>query len=69
MVLRLLRGDGWLGSARSSVYAWQRQEERLDPPPLSRRGPQLTISEAAVLSAIRADLDRSPWIGEGHRKA
>jgi hypothetical protein len=26
------------------------------------------ISDAAVLSAIRADLDRSPWIGEGHRK-
>jgi hypothetical protein len=35
---------------RSSFYAWRRQEERLDPPPLSRRGPKLAISEAAVLS-------------------
>jgi transposase-like protein len=60
--------DG-LGVARSSFYAWRRQQERTDPPPPpSRRGPKPAISEAAVLSAIRADLARSPWIGEGHRK-
>lgn len=55
--------------ARSSFYAWRRQQERTDPPPPpSRRGRKPAISEAAVLSAIRADLARSPWIGEGHRK-
>jgi putative transposase len=51
--------------ARSSFYAWRRQQECTDPPPPSRRGPKPAISDAAVLSAIRADLDRSPWIGEG----
>ena len=60
--------DGF-GVARSSFYAWRRQQERTDPPPPpSRRGPKPAISDAAVLSAIRADLARSPWIGEGHRK-
>jgi putative transposase len=60
--------DGF-GVARSSFYAWRRPQERTDPPPPpSRRGPKPAISDAAVLSAIRADLARSPWIGEGHRK-
>ena len=60
--------DG-LGVARSSFYAWRRQQERSDPlPSPARRGPKPAISDAAVLSAIRADLARSPWIGEGHRK-
>jgi transposase InsO family protein len=26
------------------------------------------VSDAALLAAIRADLERSPWTGEGHRK-
>jgi putative transposase len=34
----------------------------------ARRGPQPTVSDAALLAAIRADLARSPWTGEGHRK-
>lgn len=60
--------DGF-GVARSSFYAWRRQQERTDPPtPPSRRGPKPALAEAAVLSAIRTDLARSPWIGEGHRK-
>jgi putative transposase len=59
--------DGF-GVPRSSFYAWRRQQERIDPPPRSRRGPKPAISDAAVLNAIRTDLDRSPWIGEGHRK-
>jgi transposase InsO family protein len=60
--------DGF-GVARSSFYVWRRQQERPGPTPLpSRRGPKPAISDAAVLSAIRADLARSPWIGEGHRK-
>ena len=60
--------DG-LGVARSSFYAWRRRQERSDPlPPPARRGPKPAISDAAVLSAIRTDLARSPWTGEGHRK-
>jgi putative transposase len=33
-----------------------------------RRGPKPAISDADLLAAIRADLARSPWSGEGHRK-
>jgi putative transposase len=58
--------DGF-GVARSSFYAWRQQQEHPSPPP-SRRGPKPAISDTALLSAIRADLARSPWIGEGHRK-
>lgn len=60
--------DGF-GVPRSSFYAWRGQQEHSDPPPpRSRRGPKPGISDAGLLSAIRSDLDRSPWIGEGHRK-
>ena len=34
----------------------------------TRRGPKPAISDQALLDAIRADLARSPWTGEGHRK-
>ena len=34
----------------------------------ARRGPKPAISDADLLAAIRADLARSPWTGEGHRK-
>src|SRR5215218_9448764 len=34
----------------------------------ARRGPKPAISDTALLAAIRADLARSPWTGEGHRK-
>src|SRR5689334_2170037 len=34
----------------------------------TRRGPKPTVSDADLLAAIRADLERSPWSGEGHRK-
>ena len=60
--------DGF-GVPRSSFYAWRRQQECTDPPLIpSRRGPKPAISDAALLRAIHTDLDRSPWIGEGHRK-
>ena len=36
--------------------------------PGARRGPMPAVSDAALLAAIRADLARSPWTGEGHRK-
>ena len=34
----------------------------------ARRGPKPAISDRDLLTAIRADLERSPWTGEGHRK-
>jgi putative transposase len=36
--------------------------------PKGRRGPKPALSDADLLAAIRADLARSPWSGEGHRK-
>ena len=33
-----------------------------------RAGPQPKVSDAELLAAIEADLKRSPFIGEGHRK-
>ena len=34
----------------------------------ARRGPTPTLSDAQLLAAIRTDLARSPFQGEGHRK-
>lgn len=34
----------------------------------TRRGPRPTISDEALLAAIKADLGSSPFAGEGHRK-
>ena len=55
--------------ARSSFYAARSAgaEERPQRTP-GRRGPKPAISDADLLAAIRADLARSPWSGEGHRK-
>jgi putative transposase len=57
-------------SPRSSFYA-KRQTNVDDAGARSspaRRGPKPAISDADLLVAIRADLARSPWTGEGHRK-
>lgn len=54
---------------RSSFYAArQAAEHRAPARPKGRRGPKPAVSDAELLAAIRADLDRSPWSGEGHRK-
>jgi putative transposase len=55
---------------RSSFYAAQQTgaAEAGPKPSPARRGPKPTISDEALLAAIRADLARSPWTGEGHRK-
>ena len=37
-------------------------------PPAKRRGPKPAISDQALLVAIEADLETSPWEGEGYRK-
>lgn len=54
---------------RSSIYARRKrvQERREDDVP-ARRGPKPKVSDEALLAAIRADLERSPFQGEGHRK-
>lgn len=54
---------------RSSFYAAQRPAGTAMPPnPTRRRGPRPAIADDVLLAAIRADLARSPWQGEGHRK-
>jgi len=54
--------------ARSSFYDARRQEERPQQSPAGRRGPKPALTDVGLLAAIRRDLDRSPWTGEGHRK-
>ena len=57
------------GFARSSFYAMKsRQQDTAERPPAKRRGPKPSISDEALLVAIEADLEASPWEGEGHRK-
>ena len=55
---------------RSSFYAAQQADAAEAGPKASpaRRGPKPTISDENLLAAIRADLARSPWTSEGHRK-
>ena len=55
---------------RSSFYAAGEPETDVTPAVVSpaRRGPKPAVSDDALLTAIRADLERSPWAGEGHRK-
>jgi putative transposase len=54
---------------RSSFYAARRKADMTAPPaPARRRGPKSAVPDEALLAAIRADLARSPWTGEGHRK-
>lgn len=55
------------GVPRSSFYAVRAAATRPAVVP-ARRGPTPAIADAALLSAIRGDLARSPWSGEGHRK-
>lgn len=58
-----------LDFSRSTIYAQQERElirvVSLHP---MRRGPKPKILDTDLLLAIRADLDASPFIGEGHRK-
>ena len=54
---------------RSSFYADRRRADTTTTPvPAQRRGPKPSVSDDALLAAIRTDLARSPWHGEGHRK-
>ena len=55
--------------SRSALYARRARFERpargARP---ARRGPTPALSDAQLLAAIRTDLARSPFQGEGHRK-
>ena len=55
------------GVARSSFYDARRHEVQTERP-AGRRGPKPALSDEDLLAAIRRDLARSPWAGEGHRK-
>src|SRR3954451_18069379 len=54
------------GLPRSSFYAARKVSEALTPG--RRRGPRPAVDDVGLLEAIRRDLDRSPFSGEGHRK-
>ena len=58
------------GVPRSSFYAAQAPTSgsASPAPPPARRGPKPAVTDEALLAAIRRDLERSPWTGEGHRK-
>src|SRR5215217_9259552 len=53
---------------RSSVYAARQPKSDSAPAPPARPGPKPAVSDGALLAAIKDDLARSPWTGEGHRK-
>ena len=54
---------------RSTIYAQQARESvKVVPLHPQRRGPKPKLSDADLLTAIRADLEASPFTGEGHRK-
>lgn len=58
-----------LAFPRSTIYAQQaRESAKAVPLHPVRRGPKPKMSDADLLAAIRADLDASPFVGEGHRK-
>ena len=58
------------GVPRSSFYAGLRRKvSDTTKPAARRRGPKPKISDADLLAAIVADLQASPFVGEGYRKA
>ena len=55
--------------SRSALYARRARARRLERGARpARRGPTPALSDAQLLAAIRTDLARSPFQGEGHRK-
>ena len=55
--------------SRSALYARQASEQkRQGGEKPARRGPRPKVSDEKLLEAIRTDLERSPFQGEGHRK-
>lgn len=60
-VMRLLE------RSRSSVY-WSRSRRGVIAGPGHKRGPKTAYTDAQLTEHIRAVLDVSPFVGEGHRK-
>jgi len=57
------------GVPRSSFSAAHQPKPDSNPAPApARRGPQPAVADDALPAAIKDDLARSPWTGEGHRK-
>jgi transposase InsO family protein len=54
--------------ARSTVYLYQERRETPPPRPAAKRGPKPRWSDEVLVEKIRAVLDASPFLGEGHRK-
>jgi putative transposase len=55
--------------SRSALYTRRTQGQKREAAEVpKRRGPKPQVSEEKLLEAIQADLVRSPWNGEGHRK-
>ena len=54
--------------SRSALYARRARLQRPTRADGPRRGPTPALSDAQLLAAIRNDLARSPFQGEGHRK-
>jgi transposase InsO family protein len=52
---------------RSTVYS-RRARVAAPPKPCKRRGPVPEVGDQELLTLIRADLERSHFVGEGHRK-
>ena len=58
-----------LAFPRSTIYAQaQREAAKIVPLHRARRGPKPKVSDVDLLGAICADLESSPFTGEGHRK-
>lgn len=53
---------------RSSFYVRKRRRNDPDAVPVQKTGPKTTLSDAGLLAKVQADLDASPFKGEGHRK-
>jgi transposase InsO family protein len=55
---------------RSSFYASRAGVEEAKEPatPTTKRGPKTSMTDEKLLELIRADLEASPFHGEGHRK-
>ncbi len=55
--------------SRSALYARRTAEQkRQEGEEAARRGPKPKVSDERLVEAIQADLKRSPFQGEGHRK-
>jgi transposase InsO family protein len=53
--------------SRATVYR-RRESAASEAPPLGKRGPKTSWSDAELLALIREDLATTEWMGEGHRK-